>query len=255
MSRAGISKALACLHPHAGWLGDRGSANPEPVIGALVFTFRSAPPAHADRDSDWMRWGTLLMLHSDLDAETLGRWMETDDAAPYSARSLRDLTYLRVHGEARRRHQAVHDAEMVLEARAMDLQADKIRGHRGYQIVRAARTDLVRAQDEDWPRCKGEVLGAIATGVLTEMQQDERCQDCGGAGVMPHVLDENRKPVPCRSCYGTTYTHWSDRQRARECDIVWSSWKRTWRRPYEWLYGQAMAARGDAVRQFRGQLR
>jgi len=251
VSRAGIGKALACLQPHAGWIGERGSANPEPVIGALVFVFNARPPE--GQDAEWMRWGALLMLHADLDPETAAHWMYADAAAPWSAQALRDATYLRVAREAMRRHEEVHHAELLLETRAMDLQAGKIRSYRGEQIVRAARSRVSAAKEDDWPRGHGEVLGRIADGVLAELHADERCPQCDGAGIIPHVLDEDRRPIPCPACYGTTYTRWSDRERARTIDVLWSAFRRSWKRPYEWLYGQAMAARTAAVREFRLQ--
>lgn len=253
VSRAGIGKALACLQPHAGWIGERGSANPEPVIGALVFVFNARPPD--GQDAEWMRWGALLMLHADLDPETAAHWMHADAAAPWSAQALRDATYLRVAREAMRRHEEVHHAELLLETRAMDLQAGKIRNYRGEQIVRAARSRVSAAKEDDWPRGHGEVLGRIADGVLAELHADERCPQCDGAGIIPHVLDEHRCPIPCPACYGTTYTRWSDRERARTIDVLWSAFKRSWKRPYEWLYGQAMSARTAAVREFRLQTR
>lgn len=253
VSRAGIGKALACLQPHAGWIGERGSANPEPVIGALVFAARATPPE--GRDADWMRWGTLLMIDSDLDPESRQMWMGIDPSSPWSQKALRGATHMRVAREAMRRHEDRHSAEMVLEMRSLALQAGAIRGFRGEQIVRAARAALTAAAEDDWPRGHGEVLGRIADGVLHELHADERCPQCDGAGIIPHVLDEHRRPIPCPACYGTTYTRWSDRERARAIDVLWSAFKRSWRRPYEWLYGQAMAARQAAVREFRAQTR
>lgn len=243
MSRAGVGRVLACLHPHAGWLGERGSANPEPVIGALVYTHTMHP------------WGALLMMHSDLDGETEQRWMHSDPEAPWSLRTLRHATCEHLRGESMRRREAVHHAECVLEARAMDLSLDVIKGFRGEQIVRAARSAVAAAREDDWPQGRGDLLAQIADSVIAELHADERCPACDGKGIMPHVLDELRRPVPCPACHGTTYTRWSDRERARTCGVTWAGWKRGWRRPYEWLYAQAMAARTGAVREFRAQLK
>lgn len=242
MSRAGVGRVLACLHPHAGWIGERGSANPEPVLGALAYTHARHP------------WGTLLMMHSDLDPETEGRWMHGDPDSPWSLATLRRQTGDRILAESTRRREAVHYAETVVESRAMDLSLGLIRGFRGEQIVRDARGKLAAARADDWPAGRSELLGSIAVAVMAELQADERCPECDGKGVMPYVLDEHRQPVPCPACHGTTYTRWSDRQRAEEARLTWASWRRGWRRPYEWLYAQAMAQRTLAVREFRAQL-
>lgn len=240
---AGIGKILACLHPHVGWLGDKGAPDPQPLLGAIAFCFARN------------RWGTGLMLHSDLDPETAGRWLHTDSGSAYSARTLRDETRLRILAEAKRRHDTVHHADYVLECRAMDLQAGVIRNRIGMRIVNDARHQLAQAQEDDWPRAAVPVLMRCADSVLQEFGEDDRCEHCDATGIMPHVLDENRQPVPCPHCKGLTYTRWSDRQRATSIEVTRRAYHEKWRRPYEWLYSEAMRARRAAVKLLRYQLK
>lgn len=244
--QAGIGGILTSLdHGHAQY-----------VIGAVVFTSRAVAE---DRDSTWMRWGTLLALHGDLDDDTWSQWMTGDrsDGLPawISLQALREETCNRIMREARRRRDALHNAEYTLEERNMAREAGKIgSGYIGRKIMRRAQEDFIAAQSERWPDINGVMLGRCASSVLQEFRCDERCGHCGGTGIMPYVLDDRRREVPCAGCYGTGVTRASDRDRARSIEVPWSTYKRAWKRPYDWLYQEALTARRQAVRHLREQL-
>lgn len=246
--QAGIGGILTALeHRHAQY-----------VIGAIVFTSRA--PAPEGRDDTWMRWGTMLALHGDLPDDTWSQWMmgDTSDGeipAWVSLRGLEEETAWRIMAEAKRRIDALRSAEYLLEERNMARQAGKIsNGFRGRQVMRRAQDDFRTAQDEKWAEFSGELFWRCAHGVLSEFRCDQRCKYCGGTGVMPYVLDEKRQHVKCAGCYGTGVTRRSDRERAREMGVPWSSYKRAWRAPYDWLYQEALTARRQAVRHLREQL-
>lgn len=255
--QAGIGGILTALeHRHAQY-----------VIGAIVFTSRA--PAPEGRDATWMRWGSMLALHGDLPDDTWAQWMtggwgqDVESAcigdvlfpAWISLRALEDETAVRIMAEAKRRIEALRAAEYTLEERNMARQAGKISsGFRGRQVMRRAQDDFRAAQDEKWAEFNGELFWRCARGVLSEFRCDQRCKYCGGTGFMPYVLDEKRQQVKCAGCYGTGVTRLSDRERARALELNWSAYRRAWKRPYDWLYNEALTARRQAVKHLREQL-
>lgn len=256
--QAGIGGILTALeHRHAQY-----------VIGAIVFTSR-APAPDGRKDPTWMRWGTMLALHGDLPDDTWAQWMTAGHYKDVESSSILDFifpawislpaleeqTAWRIMEEAKRRLDAERRTHDVLEERALAKAAGKIsNGFRGRQIMRRALEDFKTAQAERWLEFNGELFWRCATGVLGEFRCDQRCKYCGGTGVMPYVLDEKRQQVKCAGCYGTGVTRRSDRERAREMGVPWSSYKRAWRAPYDWLYQEALTARRQAVRHLREQL-
>lgn len=255
--QAGIGGPLTQLHHgNALWL-----------IAAIVFTSRA--PAPPDRDAQWMRWGTQLALHSDMDDELWSLWMtrEPDDDRVLTVRgektqeapawisldALLDTTQNCLLAEYRRRDEALRRAHYVREERGMAKAANKLRG-KGHLIMRKANEAYAYAQNEHWKGLTGDGIHRCAVCVLTEFREDKRCGYCGGNGVMPHIVDERRKEIRCAACYGTGLTHRSDRARADALDVTRTRWASTWRAPYEWLYQQALTARREAVRHLREQL-
>lgn len=253
--QAGIGGILTAL--------DHGHAHD--VIGAVVFASRASV---AGRDKTWMRWGTMLALHGDLNNETWSQWMDGgrredertvqvgDRVYPawISFDALRAETHDRMWSEARRRHDAVQQARYVREYRSLLSESGKIgKGRIGRKILQRANEDYKIAEDEQWPEIKGNILSRCATSVLQEFRVDTRCKHCGGTGVTPYILDLGRE-VPCAACYGTGVTRASDRDRSKSIDVAWSTYKRAWKRPYDWLYQEALTARRQAVRHLREQL-
>lgn len=270
--QAGIGGKLCQLH----------HGHPHDVIGAVVFTSRSAVPD--GRDADWLRWGTQLMLHSDLDDDTHQMWMCTqpqevmqlrahgaagsvgstiayDIPAWISLEALELGTRTRLYAEACRRYQAVYDAEYVLAARHMDKTAGKLDG-KASVILKHAKSVHAAALEARWcesykgksKMIDGGLITRAAHCLLAEFRAEGRCDMCGGSGVLPHVVDDRRKEIRCPACYGTGVSRRSDRKRAAAMDISRGRYARAWKAPYEWLYGEALTARRQAVRLFREQL-
>lgn len=243
--QAGIGELLACFHPHVPWIGQRGSANAQSRIAALMFTFGAHP------------WGCALTLHSDLDHETHRRWMDCDaDGLPpaLSLRSLHGETLRRLTNEVERRRDEVRHAEYLLEDRAMAEEAGLIKGRIGSLILRNARHQLADAQDQDWRIKDEELMSRCASVLLHEVREDDRCDVCAATGILPHVLSEDRQPIACPACHGAGVRRFSDVRRAGLMQLARSTYQRHWRTPYDWLYSEAMAARRAAVRHFRSQL-
>lgn len=233
------------------------------LIAAIVFTSRAAPPADHEgrlRDDAWMRWGTQLALHSDATDELWQMWMgdqrESDDEIPQwlSATQMHEETRERLRRESRARLDALHRAEILREERDMARQANKIRNDKARIIMRKATDDVIEAQHRVWKDLSGTLMARIATSVLFEFREDERCDDCGGSGVMPYVRDDRLKEVPCPSCFGTGLTRFSDRARAELVAVSRGVYGRAVKAPYHWLWQEAYTARRDAVRHLRDQL-
>lgn len=251
--QAGIGGILTALeHRHAQY-----------VIGAIVFTSRALAPE--GRDKTWMRWGTMLALHGDLPDDTWCQWMTGDASegipAWVSFNAMRQETRRRLVREAQRRIDDRRSAALVLEQRNMVRQAGKIsNGYRGRQIMRRAREDFLDAQEEAWigidpeTLAGAELLANCTNGVLTEFRADDRCQQCAATGIMPYVVDERRCEVVCPSCHGTGVEQTSERERAALIRVTRSAYRSCAKKPYEWLYNEAMAARREAVRHLRDQL-
>lgn len=236
------------------------------VIGAVVFTSRAVVPG---KDQTWMRWGTMLALHGDLDDETWSQWMTGGQREDQKNSRVGDVTYPawislsalehetrdRLWWEARRRLDALHTAKYVREHRHMEYAANRIgKGRIGRKILQRAQDDYTAALEDKWPDINGNMIWRCSESVLAEFRADDRCPHCGGSGITPYLLDDRRREVKCAACYGTGVTRASDRERASAIDVPWSTYKRSWRTPYEWLYQEALTARRQAVRHLREQL-
>lgn len=253
MQHGGIGALLSLVDKHCG----------KYVIGAIVFTSRAPPPVDHEgrlRDDAWMRWGTQLAVHSDATDELWQMWMgdqgESDDEIPQwlSAGNMYQETRDRLRRQSRARLDALHYAELVREERDMARQANTIRGDKARIIMSAANAEVIKAKNEVWKDLSGTLMARIASSVLYEFREDERCDDCGGGGVMPYVRDDRLKEVPCPSCFGTGLTRFSDRARADLVAVSRGVYSRAVKAPYHWLWQEAYTARRDAVKHLRSQL-
>lgn len=251
---AGTGKLLACI--------PSGTGGAHHIIAAISFTLAARDPSGKPLHD----WGARLMLHSDLDDDTWQMWTQSNPCdtryeiaawhrdRPQSTRSLIADTAGVLLAETVARHDARHAAEMALEMRQMDWQAGTIQGRIGRKIIGAARDALIEAQENAWPGRDAKTLCSIARATLSEFRTDDRCPDCNGEGVMLYRITQRGEPIKCPACFGTGRTRLSDRQRCELADVPWSTYKRKYKRAYDWLHHEAMAARRAAVRHFRDQL-
>lgn len=100
-------------------------------------------------------------------------------------------------------------------------------------LVRELRGEVVR-QRIVWPTNKKTRLPILAQTALLEVIDAKVCRWCKGAGWFPETDNEGQdtgKPKTCEACKGGKYAY-TERARARYCDIHPEEWRRTWSRVY-----------------------
>jgi hypothetical protein len=85
-----------------------------------------------------------------------------------------------------------------------------------------------------WPHLDECLYGRMRLALLAELRSHRLCPVCGGRR---EVTPEGAlKPELCLNCTGVGRVPVSDRQRAAMLNVNESSYRRTWRPVYEWMY-------------------
>jgi hypothetical protein len=83
-----------------------------------------------------------------------------------------------------------------------------------------------------WPQLVEHVYAAMRKALLAELRASRICHVCNGRG----SVQVEGLICECVNCLATGKTAVSNRQRATMLGIAQSSYERTWRPVYEWMY-------------------
>ena len=100
-----------------------------------------------------------------------------------------------------------------------------------------------------WPRLQ-PMYATIRVGVLLEMATPNMCTRCGGDGELP----TGETVTQCDICSGRGTVAIGDSARGRLLKRDESSYRATWKRPYEWLLALCVDHEAEARRQLARRL-
>jgi hypothetical protein len=109
---------------------------------------------------------------------------------------------------------------------------------------------LAGARAAMWPQLVESVYSAMRRALVAELRASRICPTCNGR---LSVLVDNRM-IECETCLATGRVAISNRQRAAALGVIPSSYERTWRPVYEWMYRMLSNAVERGRRQFSDAL-
>lgn len=190
--------------------------------------------------------GALGMVSPGLGREVLcALWWP--DGASLTQERLGEVIAERVRKEMDARHRRLQAARLELHiASEMMLTA----GNRDKQAVQRLSNAVDAAKQECWP-WNPVAHVQIREGVLSELRAPNRCPRCQGRG----DLRADDLVIECIGCGGRGTVPVSGRSRAERCGMVESTYRRTWRGMYMWLYDQIADAESEAARELARALK
>lgn len=138
-------------------------------------------------------------------------------------------------------------ADRLINAQLAKAQAQIIEDEQERQVmISRAEIMLSGAKQGTWPGLVEKTYAAMRKALIAELRSSRSCQFCNGRGT---VMDAT-VVKPCEQCLATGLTFVSDRQRAAMLRIDHSTYRRGWKKVYEWMYRTLLDASARGREQF-----
>ena len=152
--------------------------------------------------------------------------------------------------EMERRHRAAQIARLSLHIAEEDVAARRVMTDAARRELDRLRAVVADAKAKLWPY-DPQMHVAIRRAVIDELALPHLCPGCGGAG---EVMDGELRTA-CQDCEGRGTQPPSNSARAARIGRDESSYRKTWRDLYEWLYRELADAESCARKAFKAALR
>lgn len=144
------------------------------------------------------------------------------------------------------REQAMYAALMAV---ACGEPGEQKRAHAAYASAHANRWPSWIAKLE--PLELSEGYGDVRRAALEELVHPRICPDCHGHG---HASKQNLVVI-CGRCEGAGKVPFGPTWRSKQLGMKEASYKKTWERPYEWLFSRMVDALSGAERDFSSAIK
>jgi hypothetical protein len=145
-------------------------------------------------------------------------------------------------------------ADRMINAQIMMAQAALAPPHERAERRMDADMKLSGAKAAMWPHLVESIYSAMRLALLAELRSNRTCPVCHGRSWVKVKDSHDGKPhtafADCENCLGSGRIPITDRQRAAMLNINESSYRRTWRPVYEWMYRMLNNAIADGHRAF-----